>query len=245
MTLEIAVYNYESAWRAQEAGADRLELCDSPGDGGTTPSVGMIRAVRKLPIKLMVMIRPRGGDFLYSDAEVEIMKTDIEVAKAEGVDGVVFGILTPEGNMDVPRNRLLIELARPMEVTCHRAIDMTVDPVAAVQSCIEAGFDRVLTSGGRPTAIEGLVTIARMVTAAAGKIEIMPGSGVNASNARAIVAERGVHELHFSAGTFREGGMKFRNPAIQGMGSESGKEYTQRTVNQQLIRDVRALFALA
>src|SRR6185436_10643841 len=160
MIIEIVVFNIESAIQAQLGGADRIELCDNPGEGGTTPSIGVIEQVKKqLHIGVYVMIRPRGGDFCYSDHEFASMQRDIEACKQLKVEGVVFGILTNDVRIDRERNKKLIDLARPMKVTCHRAFDMTPDPVEALEDCIEVGFDRILTSGQQPQASKGVELI--------------------------------------------------------------------------------------
>jgi copper homeostasis protein len=166
MTIEVVVYNIESAMHAQKGGADRIELCDNPGEGGTTPSFGTLEIVRQaLSMDVYAMIRPRGGDFAYSAYEYHAMKRDIEMCKRASLDGVVLGILKPDGTIDVDRSRKLIEAARPMKVTCHRAFDMTRDPYEALEACIEAGFDCILTAGQRMKASEGIPVIAELVKA--------------------------------------------------------------------------------
>lgn len=200
VTLEVVVYNIESAVHAQKGGADRIELCDNPLEGGTTPSFGVIDMVRQsLSIDLYVMIRPRGGDFVYSAYEYHAMKKDIEMCKRASADGVVLGILKPDGTLDKDRCRKLIEFARPMKVTCHRAFDVTPDPYQALEDCIEAGFDRILTSGQEAKAIEGTPLIRQLIQLAKGRIAIMPGSGVRESNVDELVAQTGADEVHLSA----------------------------------------------
>lgn len=245
MICEVVVYNIESALRAQEGGADRIELCDNPGDGGTTPSFGTIEVVRQnVSMDVYVMIRPRGGDFFYSNYEFHAMKRDISEAMRLSVDGVVLGMLTAAGRIDVARCRQLIARARPMKVTCHRAFDMARDPHEALQDCIDAGFDRILTSGGKPRAIAGIETIQSLVTAAAGKIIIMPGSGINEHNVREIVSKTAATEIHFSAVAYRDSNMQHRNGDIAGMGSAEGSEYQLRTVDANRIRAIRELAEL-
>lgn len=242
MIIEIVVYNFESAVLAQQGGADRIELCDNPGEGGTTPSVGMIQHIRaRVNLDLFVMIRPRGGDFLYSDAEFEIMKADIMAAKRAGADGVVCGILTSDGRLDTQRCSELIQLARPMQVTCHRAIDMTQNILQTLEDCIGCGFDRILTSGGKLKAIDGTETIAALKKQAANRIKIMAGSGVTEENALEILQKTQVEELHFSAVSFRESGMIYRNPAISGMGSTQNSEFELRSVDPDKILKIRRL----
>lgn len=242
MTIEIVIYNAESASLAKLGGADRIELCDNPGEGGTTPSLGMIQRVRQqVNLDLFVMIRPRGGDFLYSDDEFEIMKMDIMTAKRAGADGVVLGILTADGKIDTARCIELIQLARPMEVTCHRAIDMTRDISQALEDCIGCGFDRILTSGGRLKAIDGKNTVAKLQQQAKGRIKIMAGSGVNETNVKQLVSETGVDEIHFSALSFRDSAMAFKNASITGMGSTENSEFMIRTVDSEQIRRIRLM----
>lgn len=245
MTLEVVVYNIDSAIRAQEGGADRIELCDNPGEGGTTPSYGTIEVVRKaLNIDVFVMIRPRGGDFLYSADEFYGMKRDIYQSQRLSVDGVVFGILTAEGRIDKVRCKELIEKSRPLKVTCHRAFDMTRDPAEALEDCIEVGFDRILTSGGFSKAIEGAEGIAKLVQQAAGRISIMAGSGVNEEVVSEIVGITKVKEVHFSAMKMIPGKMEYRNEKLSAMGSSEGGEYVYRTVDPQIVKNIRKLIAL-
>lgn len=242
MIVEVVVYNIASALKALEGGADRVELCDNPYEGGTTPSYGTIEVVRKnLSIDVYVMIRPRGGDFLYSSYEFHAMRRDIMQCQRLSVDGVVFGILKPDGTIDINRCGDLISAARPLKVTCHRAFDMTRDPFEALEACVEAGFDRILTSGQQLTAAEGVSLIGRLKEKAAGRISIMPGSGVNEKTVAAIVNGSGVNEIHFSAVAFDQSGMAFRNEKISGMGNEDGSEYKLRTVDPGRVREIRRL----
>ena len=202
---EIAVFNIASALNAQSAGVTRIELCDNPAEGGTTPSAGVMDAVRrKLNIDVMVMIRPRGGDFVYSAEDYDAMKTDIMTAKRLGMDGVVLGILDMEGRIDVSRCRELILLAKPMQVTCHRAFDLTPDAMEALEACIGAGFDRILTSGRATDALKGKELLARLVASAQGRISILAGVGINSSNVTEIIQTTGVTEVHFSARVWQE-----------------------------------------
>jgi copper homeostasis protein len=187
------------------------------------------------------MIRPRGGDFFYSNYEFHAMKREISLCQKLSVDGIVFGILTPEGRIDVKRCKELIAKARPLKVTCHRAFDMTRDPFEALEDCIEAGFDRILTSGQQAQAINGISTIAEIVRKANGRISVMVGSGVNEETVEQIVQKSGVKEIHFSAMTFRESAMQYRNSQIAGMGSSEGTEFKLRTVDPLRIRKTRAL----
>jgi copper homeostasis protein len=213
MKLEVIGYNKESCIAAQEGGANRIELCSGPGEGGTTPSYAFIKAAReKLHIDLYVMIRPRGGDFLYSDEEFEIMKNDIAVCKQLSCDGIVTGILTTDGKVDVKRNKELIELAYPMQATFHRAFDRVANPTEALETLIELGFERILTSGLRPRGVEGIEMLSQLVKQANERIIIMPGSGVNSENIISIAKGSGVKELHSSAGIYGKSKMEFQNP---------------------------------
>lgn len=242
MLFEIVVFSIEAALKAQEGGADRIELCDNPGEGGTTPSYGVIEVVRQhISMDVYIMIRPRGGDFLYSSYEFHAMKRDISQCQRLSVDGVVFGILNADGTIDKKRCKELIDKARPLKVTCHRAFDMTRDPFEALEDCIEAGFDRILTSGQQMKAIAGVDLIAELQKRADGRIIIMPGSGVNEDNIEEIVKKTQVNEVHFSAADTREGGMIYRNPQIAGMGSEQGAEFMLRIADPEKIRRMREL----
>lgn len=242
MTIEVVAYNIDSAFRAQEGGADRIELCDSPGDGGNTPSYGVVEALRPhITMDIFAMVRPRGGDFLYSSYEYHAMKRDILAFQKLSVDGVVFGILNPDGTIDKKRCKTLIDMARPLKVTIHRAFDMTRDPFEALEDCIAVGFDRILTSGQKAKAFEAVDLIAELVKRANGRISIMPGSGVNESNVVELVARTGVKEIHFSASAMTDSQMQFQNKSISGLGSEPGAEYKLRTVNVQMIKNIRAL----
>lgn len=242
MKIEIVVYNIESARRAQEGGADRVELCDNPGEGGTTPSYGVIESVRQnVSMDVFVMIRPRGGDFCYDNYEFHSMKRDISQCQKLSVDGVVFGILNPDGTIDKKRCKELIEKARPLKVTCHRAFDMTCDPFQALEDCIEAGFDRILTAGQQAQAAKGANLIGELIKKAAGRIAIMPGSGVNENTVSDIVSISRAQEIHFSAAVFRNSSMQYRNEQIAGMGSDEGAEFKLRTVDPNRVRAIRAL----
>lgn len=198
--LEVIGFNIESCILAQAAGADRIELCDNPGEGGTTPSYGFIQATRKnLQIGLYPIIRPRGGDFLYSDAEFEIMKADVKICKELGCDGVVIGILNADGTVDKERCKELTALAYPLGVTFHRAFDRVKDATQALEDIIEIGCERILTSGLVPNALDGAQTLATLIKQADERIIIMPGSGVRADNIIELAKITGAVEFHTSA----------------------------------------------
>jgi copper homeostasis protein len=195
--LEICADSVESAIAADSGGAQRIELCSALAEGGLTPSRGLIRTVRsRINIGIHVMIRPRAGDFLYSDDEFAAMRDDIALAAQCGADGVALGLLTANGDIDVERTRELVELAHPMEVTFHRAIDMARDIGDALEDVIRTGADRVLTSGAEPTAMQGRHRIRELVQASDGRIRIMAGGGVRAENVKEIAQATGVVEFH-------------------------------------------------
>lgn len=210
--LEVCVESVAGAIAAQDGGADRVELCANLLEGGTTPSAGSIQLARsRLHIGLQVMIRPRGGDFCYSPVEFEIMKRDIETAKQAGANGVVIGILKEDGSVDAPRTRELVALAKPMNVTFHRAFDMSRDPHEALETLIGIGIQRILTSGQEASALEGLDLITELVRKSGDRIIIMPGGGIHERNFAEILEKSGARELHVAALVDVEGPMKYRN----------------------------------
>ncbi|CBK25107.2 uncharacterized protein [Blastocystis hominis] len=225
MLLEVCIDRVESAINAERGGAGRVELCDNLIDGGTTPSYGMIKTVKNaINIPVNVIIRPRGGDFYYNENEMQIMIEDILACKSIGVNGVVIGCLTKDGKVDMEKNRRLIEAARPLSVTFHRAIDMTVDLLEATRDCIALGVDRILTSGGCNTVMEGKETIKEMRKIAEGRLQIMAGGGVTATNIRELVEFTGIKEVHGSARDYVESEMEYRKEGVF-MGGE--KKNTQ------------------
>ena len=215
MKLEIIGFNLASCLAAQQAGADRIELCDNYHEGGTTPCYGAIRAAReKLSIELYVMIRPRGGEFLYSAEEYAMMKDDIRLCRQLNCDGVVLGMLQADGTVDQDRCARLVEEAYPLGVTFHRAFDGTCDPFRSLEDIIGSGCERILTSGLQPTAAEGAGLISQLVERAGDRISIMPGSGVHAGNILDLAGKTGAVEFHSSARQFVAGNMVYRNPAL-------------------------------
>jgi copper homeostasis protein len=243
ITLEVCADSAASAVAAQKGGAKRVELCDNLHDGGTTPSYGAIMQARdNISIGLYPIIRPRGGDFLYEDHEFEVMMRDIACCKKAGCDGVVIGMLTAAGDVDVPRTRLLAEQAWPMGVTFHRAFDRCRDPLAALEDVISTGAERILTSGQGPTARDGAAVIARLVEKAAGRIAIMAGSGVRASGIAELVRATGCTEYHSRAQGRATSKMSYRNALVEALGApETTWEQTDpREVAEILLRAEKA-----
>jgi copper homeostasis protein len=239
LIIEVCVDSVESAMAAERGGADRVELCDNLLEGGTTPSAGAIAIAReRLGIKLHVIIRPRGGDFCYSDVEFAVMRHDVALAKQLGADGVVIGILTSNGDIDIERTRELIELARPLSVTFHRAFDMSRDPDRALEELIGLGVDRILTSGQEPSVIEGLDLIAELVRLAGDRVIIMPGGGTE-RNIKKVVARSGVREVHVIGTTSVESPMRFRNQRVFMGGELRPPEYTHATTDPEKISALR------
>ncbi|MBI5879785.1 MAG: copper homeostasis protein CutC [Chloroflexi bacterium] len=236
MTVEICIDSVASALAAQAGGAQRVELCDNLMEGGTTPSAGTITVVRaQVQIGLQVMIRPRGGDFCYSDLEFAVMRHDIATAKSLGVDGIVLGLLTPDGRVDAARTRELIAAARPLNVTFHRAFDVARDPREALETLVELDVDRVLTSGQEPTAYEGIDLIAELVRQAAGRISIVAGGGIHERNAGKIVAQTGVREIHFTGRRTVPSAMQYRNERVFMGGELRPPEFDRSIANAERI----------
>ncbi len=204
MRLEICIDSIESAMAAKAGGAHRLEICSALALGGTTPSYGLVQQCVDLGgIETAMMIRPRDGDFCYDDDELSVIQADIEIAKQLNADGIVFGALSPNHEIDIRTCQLVIEWARPMEVTFHRAFDVTNDPAWAIDQLLELGVDRLLTSGQAPTAPEGMELLSRLVRSAGEQLCVMAGSGINASNVAKLVQSTGVREIHGSASVVR------------------------------------------
>lgn len=240
--LEICIDSVESALAAQAGGADRVELCSALFEGGLTPSAGLLKTVRRrLKIGIAAMIRPRGGDFCYSDDEFEVMRADLAMAKELGADMAVFGLLNPDGSIDTARTAELIALARPLPVTFHRAFDMAADPLAALKTLIDLGVDRVLTSGQERSAAEGLDLIAQLVREAGDRIVVMPGGGVTERNLKKILDQTGAREIHGSASATREGRMSFRNTRVVMGGQLGPPEYAVKVASEPRVRAFRAL----
>jgi copper homeostasis protein len=216
ISLEIAAFSVEAAIQAIEAGANRIELCENPHEGGTTPSYGALVLSAKIKeVPIFPIIRPRGGDFLYSHSEYEIMKNDVMMAKELGFPGVVIGLLLADGNIDLERTSELVALAENMQVTFHRAFDRCLDPIKGLEDIIQTGCKRILTSGQVPNVQNALPLVKQLVNLANDRIVIMPGSGVRANNIKNIVESTGVNEVHSSARKMFPTNMKFQKESMQ------------------------------
>ena len=239
LVLEICIDSVESAIASQQGGADRVELCDNLLEGGTTPSAGTIALARKnIDIDMNVIIRPRGGDFLYSDVEFQVMEYDIEQAKQLGANGVVIGILNQDGTVDVERTRTLVGLARPLSVTFHRAFDVSRDPFEALEVLVNLGIDRALTTGQESSALEGLDLITDLVQTAADRIIIMPGGGTERS-VQKVVAQTGVKEFHLLGTRSVDSPMRHRNPRVFMGGELRPPEFTRLVTDANRVRAFR------
>ncbi|WP_432708438.1 copper homeostasis protein CutC [Pedobacter sp.] len=237
--MEVCANGLTSALAAEQGGAIRVELCDNLLEGGTTPSYGQIKLVTEnLNIQVYPIIRPRGGDFLYSDLEFELMKADIQCCKALGCDGVVIGMLLEDGSVDVARCAVLIEIARPMKVSFHRAFDRCEDLKIAMEDIIALGCERILTSGGKPSALEGASVIKALIELAAGRIEIMPGSGIRDHNIREIIQLTGAKVFHATAKLPVSSAMQYVNVVLNqaAVGDENNYELTTTAAVEQLIK---------
>ncbi|MCG8475121.1 MAG: copper homeostasis protein CutC [Cytophagales bacterium] len=214
-TLEICCYSLESCLAAEEGGAHRIELCGGMYEGGTTPSAGTISLVKEaVNLPVQVMIRPRGGDFLYSDWEMKQMIRDVQMARELGADGVVFGMLKADGSLDVERMSQLAEEARGMEITLHRAFDMCRDPEQAIEHAKSLGFNRILTSGLKNTAWEGRENLKKLALSAGSTMPLMAGSGINHENIEKLASVEGLSQFHMSGMVSRPSGMGYQNPDI-------------------------------
>ena len=235
--IEICCYSLESAIKAEKSGADRVELCDNYSEGGTTPSFATIElAIEKLNIPVNVIVRPRGGDFLYTELEYEIIKKDILKIKEINANGIVIGFLKKDGNIDIERTKEIVNLALPMEITFHRAFDMCQNHLEALEQLKEIGITRILTSGGKNTAFEGIDLISELVKKANGEIIIMPGSGVNDKNLNELMQKTKAFEFHSSAKAFENSKMEYFNQNISMGGTESVNEFSKVTVNTAQIQ---------
>lgn len=240
--LEACVDSVESAIAAQTGGAHRIELCEDLLEGGTTPSAGMIEVCReRLHIPVHVLIRPRGGDFVYSDVEIEVMQRDIALARRLGAKGVVFGALHADGTVDVERTRALLGVSRPLSVTFHRAFDFTPDADAALDALIGLGIDRVLTSGQAAMAVEGLTTLARLVTRAAGRIRILAAGGLSEENIGRVAELTGVQEVHVRATALLESPASYRPRHLSLLKQPLPNEFDRAVTDPERIRRISGI----
>lgn len=242
MLLEICAASPGSALQAQAGGANRIELCTALPVGGLTPSHGCMEWVRKqLQIDVFVLIRPREGDFCYSDFEIECMKSDIRFCREIGMNGVVIGVLHPDESIHMERMAELIALARPMEVTCHRAFDFVKKPDETLEQLIELGVDRLLTSGQHPSVVQGADLVADLIRQSNGRIKVMPGCGINPSNIAALARKTGATEFHLTAGRYMESAIKDRSPLS--LNAPGLREYDFYETDAAIVREVVAALA--
>ena len=237
--FEICTNSVESCLAAQEGGADRVELCAGIPEGGTTPSYGEIAIAREVlaHTRLHVIIRPRGGDFLYSDIEIRTMLKDIEIARKLGADGVVFGCLTANGEIDLPAMQELMKASQGLSVTFHRAFDVCCNPEKALEQIIELGCNRILTSGQQPTAEIGIPLLKELQQQASGRIILLAGCGVNEKNIARIASETGIQEFHFSARESIKSDMKYKNESVSMGGTVHIDEYERNVTTAQRVTD--------
>ena len=234
--IEICVEGIDGLLAAQAAGADRVELCASLIEGGITPSLGTVRAALKsATIPFHVIVRPRGGDFLYSEAEYRSMLADVEALRELGVAGIVVGCLTADGTIDEPRMGALVEAAGPLNVTCHRAFDMTRDPAEALEALVRCKVGRVLTSGQRDTALEGIGLLAELVRQAGDRIVILGCGGLAPDNIGAVRRRAGLKEMHFAALADMPSAMRYRNRQVGMGGTDLDREYRNTVTDRALV----------
>lgn len=236
--LEICAADIDSVQAAARGGASRIELCSALSEGGVTPSVGLIRESKKIDSLLVhVLIRPRGGDFIYSPEEVACMETDVETAVMNGADGIVIGALNPDGTIDTDTCRRLISKAKGCNVTFHRAFDLCKDPESALEQIVSLGCTRILTSGQQASAEAGIPLLKRLVDLAGDRITILPGGGVSPDNAAKIIKETGCHELHASARGMTESRMSYRNCGVA-MGTPGSDEYSRKVTDPAIVAQI-------
>lgn len=235
-TLEICCYSAESAIAAEKAGANRIELCDNYGEGGTTPSFATVQwVVENLSIPVNVIVRPRGGDFLYTEVEYDIIKRDVQQLKKMKVNGIVTGFLNPDGSVDLKRTQEIVALAHPVEVCFHRAFDVCKDPIEALAQLKALDVKRILTSGAKPSAQEGMALLAELVKEAGNDISIMPGGGINSGNIAQLKNETKAHEFHASTKVFVPSKMKFHQKGVAMGTSSDNTEYQKISVDSNEI----------
>jgi copper homeostasis protein len=236
VSVEVCAYSLYSCLAADRAGAHRVELCASPWEGGTTPSAGIVeQALKSTSLEIHAMVRPRGGDFVYDDTEKQTMLAEARSLVAQGVHGLVVGALKPAGDLDVEFMQEFRKIAQNRELTCHRAIDVSRDPIQVMEDLIALGFNRILTSGGKNKALDGIENLAEMVAASKGRIQIMAGSGVNPINCLDFV-QIGVDAIHLSARTTRNSAMEYRRPGISMGGVAEISEFEVAYSSEEIIR---------
>ncbi len=236
VSVEVCAYSLFSCLAADRAGAQRVELCASPWEGGTTPSAGLVeQALKETSLEIHAMVRPRGGDFVYDETEKQTILAEARSLIAQGVHGIVVGALKPNGDVDVAFMREFRKIAGDRELTCHRAIDVSRDPIQMMEELISLGFNRILTSGGKNKALDGLENIAELVQVAKGRIQIMAGSGVNPVNCLDFV-QIGVNAVHLSARTTRNSEMEYRRPGISMGGVAEISEFEVAYSSEEIIR---------
>jgi copper homeostasis protein len=234
--IEIATSDHSTTAAAVAGGADRIELCANLAEGGTTPSLGTLQLCReKFDIALFPIIRPRGGDFLYTAEEFSIMLKDVKLCRQLGCNGVVIGLLNTDGTIDIPRTAALVNAAYPMDVTFHRAFDRCADPFAAMEQLIELGCTRILTSGQQPSVVDGVELVAALQQKAADRIIIMPGSGVRPDNIKMLAEKTGCVEFHSSLRGKTQSQMAFIHPAFK----DSAESYTNNAIDPEEVRQLR------
>jgi copper homeostasis protein len=239
LLVEVCVDSVESALAAEKGGGGRIELCANLLEGGTTPSAGMIESTcQRVTISINVIIRPRGGDFCYSDLEYEVMRHDILMAKQLGASGVVIGVLNPDGAIDKDRTHALVALARPLSVTFHRAFDMARDPHASLETLVGLGIDRLLTSGQEKSALEGLDLITELVRKAGERIIVMPGGGIHERNAARIVSQSKAREIHVTARGTTESPMRYRETRAFMGGELRPPEFSRSVADAVKVADI-------
>ena len=234
--IEIATSDFTTTNSAVEGGADRIELCANLAEGGTTPSYGTIKKCREaFNVSLYPIIRPRGGDFLYSKDEFELMMHDAKLCKALGCDGIVIGLLNMNGTIDTVRTAQLIEAVYPMGVTFHRAFDRCKEPFEAMEQLIEIGCERILTSGQKPSVVDGVELVAELNNKADGRIIIMPGSGVRKENIKKLAEKTGCTEFHSSLRDKEKTKMSFIHPAFK----NSAESYMNNSIDPEQVKEMR------
>lgn len=240
--IEVCVDSVDSARAAEAGGADRIELCAALGEGGLTPTAGLMETVRaRVRLPIAVMIRPRAGDFCYGDDEFEVMRRDLALLKRLGADMAVFGLLNPDGSVDRDRTARLTEEARPLPVTFHRAVDVTRDPREALETLIELGVERVLTSGQEKSVLEGLEVITELIQLAGERLIVVPGGGITERNLPRILRECGAREFHVSASATRDSRMEFRNTRVPMGRVLAASEFSVSVADEARVRRFRAL----